>query len=465
MADPTVAAPGAPSPGPTGPNAPSWLMGQKEAFDTKQQELLGRVGEIEKAGREQDKAFDAEEGKLHPPHLETPPPPNVPQTNPQQVWASQAMAFAAIASAFTRTPLTTAFNAAAQAIQGFHQGDVDAVNQATKTWEIASRNAIETANFQQKAYDEAMAGIERRRTSSIRERAADLADVKAQMTALASSFRDDVMMATLEANDWYKVNQIMDARKFHADALAANMPKIIKGKEEWAAIQSLDKDPSYIAASPGEKIKRKLEVIRQFDGAGADKARQIMVGKFDASIPGKAYQAAKVASDDIDAAANAPDILTNPVSQIALIDKIIFAATGSVRPGMAQYAKLLSSQNVRDVVDMTAHRIQYHPVLGPNQIHNIVNLAHDLRQGTAKAYADYLNAPDNHDLALNLNMVDESGRLLAESGTGGGGNHQPTPGDIDILKGAKGKKEEGAYKQFFDRRYGQGAAERILGEP
>jgi hypothetical protein len=465
VADPTtVTAPvAAPSPtqapGPT--DALTSLAKSKKAYDAGSAVLTGRMNDIESLGRTQDKAFDAEESKLTPPKLETPPPPTVQSTNPQQVWASNAIAFAAIASAFTRTPLTTAFNAAAKALQGFHQGDLDAVNQATKTWEIASRNAVEIANFQQKAYDEAMAGIEKRRESSIRERTQDMTEVKAQMTALASSFRDDVMLASLQSNDWYKVQQVLDARQFHAQQLSENMPKVIKGKAEWEAVQQLHQSPEYLNATPGEKIKKTLDLVRQYDSSGAEKAAQQMVAKFDASVPGKAYQVAKVASDEIDAAANAPDIYTNPVSQIALIDKIIFAATGSVRPGMAQYAKLLGAQSISDVKDMALKRIPYHTVLGPQQIHNIVNLANDIRSGSADAYRAYLTSPENHDLALNLHMIDESGRLTDEASEPGG-HSAPLQKDVAALKGAT-PAQKNAYMQFFDRRYGPGAAERVLG--
>src|SRR5581483_8667184 len=176
MADATAALAASPS-GSTAPvaSAESVLAGQqgrqgdlKTALDTYGQQ------EADAGKQETDKlnALEGEAGRLVPPKLDVPPPPVAKSTDPHTVWGSMAMGLAMLGSLFTRTPLTTAMNAAADVVTAYRQGDQARADQAFATWKQASQNAIELANFQQKAYDEALSGIERRERMTIEEKAA-----------------------------------------------------------------------------------------------------------------------------------------------------------------------------------------------------------------------------------------------------------------------------------------------------
>ncbi len=92
---------------------------------------------------------------IAPPKLER---PNKPQTATDdiQLWGSLAIVFAAIASRRTRTPMTTALNAAAAAVQGMREGSKERVDQAYKQWEMDMNFALQNATFEQRAYDELM---------------------------------------------------------------------------------------------------------------------------------------------------------------------------------------------------------------------------------------------------------------------------------------------------------------------
>ena len=76
-------------------------------------------------------------GPAIPPELFVPPPQPQPW-NPMNAWASNAMVFAALASLLTRTPLTTAINAAAGVLKGNQEGNQAATAAAFNNWKTST---------------------------------------------------------------------------------------------------------------------------------------------------------------------------------------------------------------------------------------------------------------------------------------------------------------------------------------
>lgn len=133
--------------------------------------------------------LEKQRASLKPPSLALPPKPQPTQTDVLQQWGSIAMMFAALASLKTRTPMTTALNAAAQVMHGFSQGDKEATDRAYKVWEDETKNAIEIANFQQKAYDEALANVSHREDLSLRIGDEEERTAMAKVDALNKTFQ------------------------------------------------------------------------------------------------------------------------------------------------------------------------------------------------------------------------------------------------------------------------------------
>lgn len=98
--------------------------------------------------------------KYEPIPYKAPKPTSVPEQ-----WGSVAMMFAMLGSMFTRNHAVTALTAATAAMNGFQQKDAAAAEQAYKEWKIASENALKAANYEQKAYEEAMKGMNRLKNS------------------------------------------------------------------------------------------------------------------------------------------------------------------------------------------------------------------------------------------------------------------------------------------------------------
>jgi hypothetical protein len=147
------------------------------------------------------KAINDSTGALQPPKLDTPPKPDVKQTNPVEIWGSAAMFMATVGSLMTRQHLTTALNSAAGVMQSFKKQDQDAMNQAFEEWKVSSDNAIKMANFEMEAYKSALA------KSSKDESAA-----MAEFTAYAHAFGNHTTAQLGEQR------LVLEAKKYVLDA-------------------------------------------------------------------------------------------------------------------------------------------------------------------------------------------------------------------------------------------------------
>ena len=114
--------------------------------------LIGRVGAGAAEARRNIGVLDASTMQMRPPEMVLPPKPKPQSTDPIEAWGSMAMVFAALASFKVRNHATAAMNAGAAALQGFQKRDQQAYDQAFKTWEVETKNAIDLAHFQQEAY-------------------------------------------------------------------------------------------------------------------------------------------------------------------------------------------------------------------------------------------------------------------------------------------------------------------------
>jgi hypothetical protein len=213
-------------------------------------------------------ALDAESMKLTQPTLKQPEKPKPKMTEPVEMWGSAAMVFAALGGLLTRRPLMTALNAASSALNGFKQKDKEATDAAYKTWEAESKNAMDLAKFQQSAYDTAMANVRHRedlalRTGDLKER-----EATAKMTSLAHAMQDPIMLDAMNREGLAGAVKVQDAREKQQKAM--DEAKILMSKlyGAFSAFQDWEQTPEGLAATPMDKVEKKLEIYNKFDLKG-----------------------------------------------------------------------------------------------------------------------------------------------------------------------------------------------------
>ena len=183
------------TPPPAPPAAPD-----KPAQTGVAEKMISSFGSGVKEAVRENKALDAQSMKMSPPKLDLPPKPEFKNTDPIEAWGSMAMVFAALASFKVRNHASTAMNAAASALKGIQQQDKDSFERAYKTWEMESKNAIDLANFQQRAYDELLRHTEHQETLNMEAGKALDAAQEAKLKTLTIALQDPGMWKAYEEN-------------------------------------------------------------------------------------------------------------------------------------------------------------------------------------------------------------------------------------------------------------------------
>jgi len=106
-----------------------------------------------------------------------------PEADPVREFGSWASGLAILAGALTRTPMTTALNASAEAMKAIRAGDLATYEDQKKTWQENTDIAIKNAELQYKAYDLAY-----------KEGHDTYADRMAAITTAATTFHNEGML-------------------------------------------------------------------------------------------------------------------------------------------------------------------------------------------------------------------------------------------------------------------------------
>jgi hypothetical protein len=179
----------------------------------------------DKVEGDRDQALQATEKRrddliMRPPQLQQTPPPKPEATNPTKAWGSMAMIMAGLGALMTRTPLTTALNAAAGVLHAYQKGDVDDFNAKFKAWQVANDNAKELWEFQQKQYDAILGQLDRSENLTREEARDHIQEIRGKLTAVAAAMHDDQMAQALRQNDMHFVQTLQDNRQRIGDAYA-----------------------------------------------------------------------------------------------------------------------------------------------------------------------------------------------------------------------------------------------------
>ena len=206
-----------------------------KTFEAKQADLAGEIDTVRADTSKRNEKLEDYFDQNKPPVYKPPAPYEAPEaSNPMQVWGSLAMGFAMLASHFTRTPMTTALNAGAAVMKAFKEKDIEAATSAYQQWKDANTQALDMAKYQQAAYANLMTTVERREKNDIDLSKDQMADVRAQMTALASAFKDETMLKLGETHDDNAQKLEFDRRQHEMDMLQTQSDKLAQG---WEKIQ------------------------------------------------------------------------------------------------------------------------------------------------------------------------------------------------------------------------------------
>jgi len=86
-----------------------------------------------------------------------PPPPKREDTPPIEAWGSLAMLVAALGGMRSRTHMTTALNAAGEAMKGIHARDEEKYKDAMENWKVATENQQRMQSYEIETYKAIMA--------------------------------------------------------------------------------------------------------------------------------------------------------------------------------------------------------------------------------------------------------------------------------------------------------------------
>jgi hypothetical protein len=191
---------------------------------------------------------------LHPPVMQLIPPPQPQSTNPLQQWGSAAMIFAALGSLLTRTPATTAMNAAAAVMNGYRQRDQVAADQAFETWKVASDNAIKMHNYQMEVYNSILAQIGRKEDVASKEFGMDEAAAKVQLSVAAKALNDPIAAQVAQDRGLEAFAHLQETRQKAADNWLKGQKALIEQKMFRDSYAQLTQTPEYQKASPMQKL-------------------------------------------------------------------------------------------------------------------------------------------------------------------------------------------------------------------
>jgi hypothetical protein len=219
-------------------------------------QTTARIGELEGKFEETEGKLDAinkETGALQPPKYDLPKfePPK--KTDPVAAWASPAMALAAIGSLLTRTPMTTALNAAAGVMKAFKENDREAEDTAFQQWKQSTELANKQQTFQLEAYKAALA-----------KASTDEKGALAQFTAYAHAFGDETAALAAQTRGLQGAEHVTIDYQRMMNAAMEKMPQILEGK----ALHDAVRDPAFqaklkAAKTPEEKADIMAKMVEK----------------------------------------------------------------------------------------------------------------------------------------------------------------------------------------------------------
>lgn len=384
-------APGA-APDPSAGGAPAAPGGQPTTLGgaaiASELALPGELAQISKEheARQAKLQEDFQKGLMNPPKYDPPPPPEAkaPQ-DPLKVWGSTAMMLAAVGSLFTRTPLTTAMNAAAGVVDAYRKGDQDMANYEFTKWKIANDNYQNAFKYQQDYYKMAMGEISHEEDIEQKFTEDEKADLKAGVDAIAHAFNDEVMLQQKSFDDQMKLWMYRDRTQMQNVKYAEEL-------EKYHAMANLAASPEFQQLMRDHPEQALAEITGKL---GQTEQGNMQIHRLlDNNVISKQHDIATTAHEDLIQQLRVPGIEHNAAAQIGIIDRWAYLETGSTRPSVAQYKNIIEHMGYKDWAHVMVELLKGNSALiGPQQIANIKAAADAEYAGRQASYIRYLMRP------------------------------------------------------------------------
>lgn len=417
-------------------------------------------------------------GFVQPAPFKPIPPPTPQPTDPKQIWGSAAMFVAAFGGLLTRQPLATAMNAAAGVLKAYQAGDAAAANQAFKTWQAANDNALNASNAEQKAYEQAVAGIDRQENVLERESADKIRAVVAGFTATASAYHNDTALMVAQSNDPAKIVGFVSDLARQNQALETNAAKIVQEHDYMQARAALVATPKFQALVKSDPLKayKQLQALqpqslRPLTEEQTDQQETVIYKELDKSTPntiGSHYFAVVSSLPALLALKHTDAVRDGGTSQTIDVDLFtqLFNGGRAMRGFQIQY--LTNNASLLDRAEGNLRLLQSGGHLSGAQINDMIEASKlyakaidqvygaAVRRGQARAMREGLDPENVVPSEYDPNFVNNT---LASDAPAGAA--RPTPKAIDALRA---HANDPTYRQSFDKHFGPGAAEKVLGQ-
>jgi hypothetical protein len=183
----------------------------------------------------------------NPPPVFKPVAPYAPkqEESPISAWGALAIAFGALASHFTRTPMTTALNAAGSAMKAIKEKNDAAAKASYQQWKDANEQTYKLYEYQRDAYKDLVAGVKDRLKNNVDLSKEETADYRARISAIASAFKDETSLKMLQENSLEHWAKLQDQRDKNIDSLKEKQKEFETKIEGQQAEQKLKADPEF----------------------------------------------------------------------------------------------------------------------------------------------------------------------------------------------------------------------------
>ena len=227
---------------------------------TKQNEELQSIVKRQIEARQQFMR-DAQKLRADRPQLpkqqDIPSAPTQHYRNPFEAFSSPAVMLGMLASLFTRQPLTVAFNSAAAALKGYHEGDKEVFDQETANWK---RNVDVALKQNQKELDVYNAAWNQHKEN--------FHDMLSEFEARAAGFKDEQMLTLLK---YAGPKEIWEMLQHRIEAQQKVEEGRLRVEKEKAEIEKLHVQADQIRTGGvdddqiNEFVQRRLQGDRSFE--------------------------------------------------------------------------------------------------------------------------------------------------------------------------------------------------------
>lgn len=357
---------------------------------------------------------------LEEPAPDAPKPPTLPGApdntikDPRRALGQFLPMLAILGGAVSKGHAGNALKAAAAAMKGQREGDADVVKAAHDKWMDETSKLVKQYDLEHNAFQDA-----------IQKHGENRAGLVADMSVLAAEHNIPVLKAQLDAGDVDGAMKTLQARNVAFQPVA---DVYRQAQEDRFRQEQLD-----IEAHNAATAEKRLDVERDrippltqaYNSAvhsgkdpevamaeagwmklAADPSKQQAIREkfYKNDEAGKRVATVDANYDRIMVNLDSDDIEKNPVKQLAVIDTFLRMMTGSTRPGIAQYQKLLSAQSLKDHALLAAGKLGSGPILGPDQLANMRSAIEDEKKGADSSFHDWLMKPENRALAAHVGM-------------------------------------------------------------